>query len=63
MLRMINITGDNDEGKAQLKYFIDEESTYPDIAVTSKIMTTGVDAKMCKLIVIDNNINSMTEFK
>lgn len=60
---IMRITGDNDEGKAQLEYFIDEESTYPVIAVTSKLMTTGVDAKMCKLIVLDNNINSITEFK
>lgn len=60
---IMRITGDNDEGKAQLQYFIDEESTYPVIAVTSKLMTTGIDAKMCKLIVLDNNINSMTEFK
>ncbi len=60
---IMRITGDNAEGKAQLDYFIDEESTYPVIAVTSKLMTTGVDAKMCKLIVLDNNINSMTEFK
>jgi type I restriction enzyme R subunit len=60
---IMRITGDNDEGKAQLEYFIDEESTYPVIAVTSKLMTTGVDAKMCKLIVLENNINSMTEFK
>lgn len=60
---IMRITGDNNEGKAQLEYFIDEESTYPVIAVTSKLMTTGVDAKMCKLIVLDNNINSMTEFK
>jgi len=60
---IMRITGDNAEGKAQLDYFIDEESTYPVIAVTSKLMTTGVDAKMCKLIVLDNSINSMTEFK
>ncbi len=60
---IMRITGDNDEGKAQLEHFIDEESTYPVIAVTSKLMTTGVDAKMCKLIVLENNINSMTEFK
>lgn len=60
---IMRITGDNDEGKAQLDNFIDEESKYPVIAVTSKLMTTGVDAKMCKLIVIDNNINSITEFK
>ncbi len=60
---IMRITGDNDEGKAQLENFIDEESTYPVIAVTSRLMTTGVDAKMCKLIVLDNNINSITEFK
>ena len=60
---IMRITGDNNEGKAQLENFIDEESTYPVIAVTSKLMTTGVDAKMCKLIVLENNINSMTEFK
>lgn len=60
---IMRITGDNAEGKAQLDNFIDEDSKYPVIAVTSKLMTTGVDAKMCKLIVLDNNINSMTEFK
>lgn len=60
---IMRITGDNDIGKAQLENFIDEESTYPVIAVTSKLMTTGVDAKMCKLIVLENNINSITEFK
>ncbi|WP_368742193.1 EcoAI/FtnUII family type I restriction enzme subunit R [Enterococcus casseliflavus] len=60
---IMRITGDNDIGKAQLENFIDEESTYPVIALTSKLMTTGVDAKMCKLIVLENNINSMTEFK
>lgn len=60
---IMRITGDNAEGKAQLDNFIDEESIYPVIAVTSKLMTTGVDAKMCKLIVLDNNIDSMTEFK
>lgn len=60
---VMRITGDNDEGKAQLENFIDEESTYPVIAVTSRLMSTGVDAKMCKLIVLENNINSMTEFK
>lgn len=60
---IMRITGDNAEGKKQLDNFIDEDSRYPVIAVTSKLMTTGVDAKMCKLIVLDNNINSMTEFK
>jgi type I restriction enzyme R subunit len=60
---IMRITGDNDEGKAQLENFIDEESPFPVIAVTSKLMTTGVDAKMCKLIVLENSINSLTEFK
>src|SRR5699024_10670298 len=60
---IMRITGDNQEGKAQLESFIDEDSTYQVIAVTSKLMTTGVDAKMCTLIVLENNINSMTEFK
>jgi len=60
---IMRITGDNDEGKAQLDYFIAEESKYPVIVTTSKLMTTGVDCKTCKLIVLDNNINSMTEFK
>jgi hypothetical protein len=57
------ITGDNDEGKAQLDNFIDPESTYPVIAVTSRLMSTGVDAQTCKLIVLDRRIASMTEFK
>ena len=60
---VMRITGDNPEGKAQLDNFIDPGSTYPVIATTSKLMTTGVDAKTCKLIVLDSNINSMTEFK
>lgn len=60
---IMRITGDNAEGKAQLDNFIDEESKYPVIAVTSKLMTTGVDAKTCKLIVLDSNISSITEFK
>ncbi len=60
---VMRITGDNQEGKAQLDNFIDEESLYPTIVTTSKLMTTGVDCKTCKLIVLDNNISSMTEFK
>lgn len=60
---VMRITGDNAEGKAQLDYFIDEEEKYPVIVTTSKLMTTGVDCKTCKLIVLDSNINSMTEFK
>lgn len=60
---IMQITGDNEEGKAQLDNFIDEDSLFPTIVTTSKLMTTGVDAKTCKLIVLDRTINSMTEFK
>lgn len=60
---IMRITGDNDEGKAQLDNFIDPASKYPTIVTTSKLMTTGVDAQTCKLIVLDSNINSITEFK
>ena len=62
---IMRITGDNQEGKAQLDNFIDEESLYPTIVTTSKLMTTGVDCKTCKLIVLDNVFgeNGMTEFK
>ena len=49
----MRITGDNEEGKAQLDNFIDPERRYPVIATTSKLMTTGVDAQTCKLIVLD----------
>ncbi len=60
---VMRITGDNEEGKAELDNFIFPESTYPVIATTSKLMTTGVDAQTCKLIVLDQRIQSMTEFK
>lgn len=60
---VMRITGDDNEGKAQLSYFIDNDEPYPVIATTSKLLTTGVDAKTCKLIVLDQNITSMTEFK
>jgi type I restriction enzyme R subunit len=60
---VMRITGDNDEGKAQLDNFIDPEKRYPVIATTSKLMSTGVDAQTCKLIVLDQNIKSMTLFK
>ena len=60
---VMRITGDNDEGKAQLDNFIDPEATYPVIACTSRLMSTGVDAQTCHLIVLDRRINSMTEFK
>ncbi|UQF71801.1 DEAD/DEAH box helicase family protein [Vagococcus lutrae] len=60
---VMQITGDNEEGKRQLDNFIDPNSKYPTLVTTSKLLTTGVDAKTCKLIVLDSNINSMTEFK
>ena len=60
---VMRITGDNDEGKAQLDNFIDPESTYPVIACTSRLMSTGVDAQTCHHIVLDRRIASMTEFK
>ena len=60
---VMQITGDNDEGKRHLDDFISPSVRYPVIATTSKLMTTGVDAQTCKLIVLDSNIGSMTEFK
>lgn len=60
---VMRITGDDDEGKREVDNFINPEEKYPVIATTSKLMTTGVDAQTCKLIVLDSNINSVTEFK
>ncbi len=60
---IMRITGDNDEGKRELGNFIDSEQVYPVIATTSELMTTGVDAKTCKVIVLDAEIGSMTKFK
>jgi type I restriction enzyme R subunit len=60
---IMRITGDNDEGKKELDTFILPESKYPTIVTTSKLMTTGVDAQTCKLIVLDQHIKSMTSFK
>lgn len=60
---VMRITGDSGEGKAELDNFIDPESKFPVIATTSEMLTTGVDAKTCKLIVLDKNISSMTTFK
>lgn len=60
---VVQITGDNMEGKRELDNFIDPEKTYPVITVTSKLMSTGVDAQTCKLIVLDQTIKSMTLFK
>jgi len=60
---IMQITGDNDEGKRELDNFINPEERFPVIATTSELMTTGVDAQTCKVIVLDANINSMTKFK
>ena len=62
---VMRITGDNDEGKKQLDNFIDNDSVYPTIVTTSKLMTTGVNCQTCKNIVLDNIFgeNGMTEFK
>lgn len=60
---IMQITGDNEEGKRELDNFINPEEIYPVIATTSELMTTGVDAQTCKIIVLDSEIKSMTKFK
>ena len=60
---IMRITGDEQEGKAELDNFINPEERYPVITTTSKLMSTGVDAQTCKLVVLDQHIRSMTEFK
>jgi type I restriction enzyme R subunit len=60
---VMRITGDDAEGQAQLGNFIDPESTYPVIVTTSRLLSTGVDAQTCRLIVLDRAVGSMTEFK
>lgn len=60
---VMQITGDNEEGKRELDNFINPEEKFPVIATTSELMTTGVDAQTCKLIVLDSEIKSMTKFK
>lgn len=60
---VVRITGGDIEGKKKLKYFISVEAKYPVIATTSKLLSTGADCKMTKLIVLDEMISSMTEFK
>ena len=60
---VVRITGSDDYGKSKLDYFISVGSPYPVIATTSKLLSTGVDCKMTKLIVLDQSIGSMTEFK
>lgn len=59
----VRITGSDEYGKGKLDYFISVSSKYPVIATTSKLLSTGVDTKMVKLIVLDQMLNSMTEFK
>ena len=60
---VMRITGDNPEGKAELDNFIHPEERYPVIVTTSKLMSTGVDCKTCKVIVLDQTIRSISEFK
>ena len=60
---VMRITGDNNEGKAELDNFINPNRPYPVIATTSKLMSTGVDAQTCHVIVLDQRIQSLTEFK
>ena len=60
---VVRITGGDDYGKSKLKYFISVSSPHPVIATTSKLLSTGADCKMTKLIVLDEMIGSMTEFK
>jgi type I restriction enzyme R subunit len=60
---VMRITGDDKDGKAQLSNFIDNDEPFPVIVTTSRLLSTGVDAKTCKLIVLDQTINSMTQFK
>ena len=60
---VMQITGDNNEGKMELDNFTNPEEAYPVIATTSELMTTGIDAQTCKVIVLDSEIQSMTKFK
>lgn len=60
---IMKITGDDEIGKAELENFTDPNTKYPVIAVTSRLMSTGVDSETCELIVLDKSIGSMTEFK
>ena len=60
---VMRITGSDAEGKAQLGNFIDPEAKYPVLVTTSRLLSTGVDAQTCRLIVLDRAVGSMTEFK
>jgi type I restriction enzyme R subunit len=60
---VVRITGDDEEGTRQLSNFIDPESRYPALVTTSRLLTTGVDAQTCRLIVLEREVGSMSEFK
>src|ERR1700681_953095 len=60
---VMRITGSDTEGQAELGNFIDPEPPYPVIVTTSRLLSTGVDAQTCRLIVLDREVGSMTEFK
>lgn len=60
---VMRITGSDAEGQAQLGNFIDPESKYPVLVTTSRLLSTGVDAQTCRLVVLDRQVGSMTEFK
>src|SRR5271170_2802602 len=60
---VMRITGSDTEGQAQLGNFIDPEAKYPVLVTTSRLLSTGVDAQTCRLIVLDRPVGSMTEFK
>jgi type I restriction enzyme R subunit len=60
---VMRITGSDKEGQDQLGNFIDPESKYPVLVTTSRLLSTGVDAQTCRLIVLDRHVGSMTEFK
>ena len=60
---VMRITGDDAEGQSELGNFIDPESEYPVLVTTSRLLSTGVDAQTCRLIVLDREVGSMTEFK
>lgn len=60
---VMRITGNDPDGQAQLGNFIDPESRYPVLVTTSRLLSTGVDAQTCRLIVLDRDVGSMTEFK
>ena len=60
---VMRITGEDAEGQAQLDNFIDPESRYPVLVTTSRLLSTGVDVQTCRLIVLDREVGSMTEFK